>query len=328
MEGGEPKVIPTSRATARPRRGRLHRQGRAARRPARQAPGGDQPQNTVFSIKRFMGRRHSEVGSEEKMVPYEIVGGADELVKVKVDVRGKQYTPPGDLRDGSCRNLKETAEDYLGERSTARSSPCRPTSTTPSARRPRTPARSRASRSSASSTSPPRPRSPTAWTRRKPTRRSRSSTSAAAPSTSRSSTSATASSRCKHQRRHPPRRRRLRPGAHRLPRRRVQEGAGHRPAQDQMALQRLKEAAEKAKCELSRRMQTTINLPFITADHGPEAPPHEITRAKFEQLCEPLFERSASPASQALKDAKLTPARSTRSSSSAARPASPRCRRS
>src|SRR5277367_6174756 len=49
------------------------------------------PKNTVFSIKRFMGRRHSEVASEEKMVPYEIVGGADELVQV--EIRGKKYTP-------------------------------------------------------------------------------------------------------------------------------------------------------------------------------------------------------------------------------------------
>ena len=50
------------------------------------------PKNTVFSIKRFMGRRHKEVGSEEKMVPYTITGGSDELVKVSV--RGKEYTPP------------------------------------------------------------------------------------------------------------------------------------------------------------------------------------------------------------------------------------------
>src|ERR1051326_1076728 len=49
------------------------------------------PKNTVFSIKRFMGRRHSEVGSEEKMVPYEVIGGPEEMVKVRV--RGKDYTP-------------------------------------------------------------------------------------------------------------------------------------------------------------------------------------------------------------------------------------------
>ncbi|MBL7215354.1 MAG: Hsp70 family protein [Phycisphaerae bacterium] len=52
------------------------------------------PENTVYSSKRFMGRRHKEVGSEEKIVPYKITGGPDELVKV--DVRGKAYTPPAE----------------------------------------------------------------------------------------------------------------------------------------------------------------------------------------------------------------------------------------
>ena len=50
------------------------------------------PHNTIFSIKRFMGRRHNEVASEEKLVPYKLVGGPEELVKV--DINGKQYTPP------------------------------------------------------------------------------------------------------------------------------------------------------------------------------------------------------------------------------------------
>jgi molecular chaperone DnaK len=70
------------------------------------------PRNTVFSIKRFMGRRHSEVAEEEKMVPYEIVGGADELVKVRV--RGKDYTPP-EISAMILQDLKRTAESYLGD---------------------------------------------------------------------------------------------------------------------------------------------------------------------------------------------------------------------
>ena len=70
------------------------------------------PEHTVFSIKRFMGRRHNEVGSEEKIVPYKIVGGADELVKV--NVRGKEYTPP-EISAMILQDLKKTAEDYLGE---------------------------------------------------------------------------------------------------------------------------------------------------------------------------------------------------------------------
>jgi molecular chaperone DnaK len=144
------------------------------------------PKNTVFSIKRFMGRRHNEVGSEEKIVPYEVVGGADELVKVK---SGKDYTPP-EISAMILQDLKKTAEDYLGEKVTARSSPCRPTSTTPSARPPRTPARSPGLKVERIINEPTAAASPTGWTRRR-TRRSRCSTSAAARSTSPSSTSAT-----------------------------------------------------------------------------------------------------------------------------------------
>ena len=73
------------------------------------------PENTVFSIKRFMGRRHNEISSEEKIVPYKITGNPEELVKV--DVRGKQYTPP-EISAMILQDLKKTAEDYLGEKIT------------------------------------------------------------------------------------------------------------------------------------------------------------------------------------------------------------------
>src|SRR5271163_2180067 len=71
------------------------------------------PRRTIYSIKRFMGRRHNEVHSEEKLVPYKIVGGADELVKVDID--GKQFTPP-EISALVLRKLKEAAEAYLGHR--------------------------------------------------------------------------------------------------------------------------------------------------------------------------------------------------------------------
>ncbi|RKY68913.1 MAG: molecular chaperone DnaK [Candidatus Latescibacterota bacterium] len=78
--------------------------------------------------------------------------------------------------------------------------------------------------------------------------------------------------------------------------------------QDRMALQRLKEAAEKAKCELSTTLQTTINLPFITADQtGPKHLNMTLTRAKLEQLVDDLIQRTVGPCRQALEDAKLTP---------------------
>src|SRR5579872_777628 len=73
------------------------------------------PKNTIFSIKRFMGRRHKEVAQEEKMVPYEIVGGPDDFVKVRV--RGKDYTPE-QISAFILQDLKKTAEDYLGEKVT------------------------------------------------------------------------------------------------------------------------------------------------------------------------------------------------------------------
>ena len=69
------------------------------------------PKNTVFSIKRFMGRRHNEVGEEEKLVPYEIAGGPEELVKV--EARGKSFTPP-EISAMVLQYLKKSAEDYLG----------------------------------------------------------------------------------------------------------------------------------------------------------------------------------------------------------------------
>ena len=83
-------------------------------------------------------------------------------------------------------------------------------------------------------------------------------------------------------------------------------GGGVDLAADKMAVQRLKEAAEKAKIELSSLQETTVNLPFITADQtGPKHLQVTVTRAKFEDLCNDLFTRLRGPCEQALKDAKL-----------------------
>jgi len=78
--------------------------------------------------------------------------------------------------------------------------------------------------------------------------------------------------------------------------------------EDRQALQRLYEAAEKAKCELSSTLETEINLPFITADaQGPKHLQMKLTRAKFEQLVDDLIKRCLPPTKQALADAKLSP---------------------
>src|SRR4051794_39012127 len=72
------------------------------------------PAGTVYSIKRFMGRRHDEVRTEEKMVPYQVVGGSSDFVKVRV-AGGKEYTPP-EISAMVLRKLKEAAESYLGHK--------------------------------------------------------------------------------------------------------------------------------------------------------------------------------------------------------------------
>jgi molecular chaperone DnaK len=79
-------------------------------------------------------------------------------------------------------------------------------------------------------------------------------------------------------------------------------------SKDQMALQRLKEAAEKAKMELSTVLETDVNLPFVTADAtGPKHLMMKLTRSRYEQMCEDIFQRSVGPCKQAMKDAGVTP---------------------
>src|SRR5215467_9590809 len=114
MEGGEVKVIPNQEGNRlTPSVVAFTDKGdRLVGDPAkRQAI--TNPRRTIYSIKRFMGRRHNEVESEEKLVPYKIVGGPQELVKVEID--GKQYTPP-EISAMVLRKLKEAAEAYLGHR--------------------------------------------------------------------------------------------------------------------------------------------------------------------------------------------------------------------
>ena len=112
-----------------------------------------------------------------------------------------------------------------------------------------------------------------------------------------------------HQRRHAPRRRRPRSARHRLDRRRSSRRAtASISARTGWRLQRLKEAAEKAKIELSTVLETDINLPFITADqNGPKHLQMKLSRAKFEQLVDDLLQRSMAPVTQALADAGLKP---------------------
>src|SRR4051812_1755863 len=114
MEGKEAKVVPnqegnrlTPSVVAFTEKGEVL-VGDLARRQAV-----TNPKRTVYSIKRFMGRRHNEVASEEKMVPYEVVGGPEDYVKVRIG--DKEYTPP-EISARILRKLKEAAEAYLGHK--------------------------------------------------------------------------------------------------------------------------------------------------------------------------------------------------------------------
>ncbi|MFO0784381.1 MAG: Hsp70 family protein [Phycisphaerales bacterium] len=114
MEGGQPKVIinSTGERTTPSVVGFTDKGERLVGKMAKNQQITN-PKNTVFSIKRFMGRRHAEVAHEEKLVPYSVVGAPEELVRV--DIRGKQYTPP-EVSAMILGELKRQAEEYLGEK--------------------------------------------------------------------------------------------------------------------------------------------------------------------------------------------------------------------
>ncbi|MCF6284245.1 MAG: Hsp70 family protein, partial [Candidatus Hydrogenedentes bacterium] len=114
MEGGEPVVIANSEGNrTTPSVVAFNKDGERLIGAVAKRQAVTNPTNTIFSIKRFMGRRHHEVGNEEKRVAFELVGGPDDLVKV--DIGGKHLTPP-EISAMVLSSLKEAAETYLGEK--------------------------------------------------------------------------------------------------------------------------------------------------------------------------------------------------------------------
>lgn len=306
MEGKEPKVIPnaegnrlTPSVVAFTDSGEIL-VGEPAKRQAV-----TNPKRTVYSIKRFMGRRHSEVAVEEKMVPYQVVGGSEEYVRVKVGER--EYTPP-EISAMVLRKLKEAAEAYLGHKV-----------------------------NKAVITVP-------AYFNDAQRQATKDAGQIAGLEVMRIINEPTAASLaygldkkeaekiCVFD---------LGGGTFDVSILEVAEGVfrvistngdthlggddfdkvlidyvaeefqrqqGIDLRKDPMALQRLQEACERAKRELSVAQVTDINLPFITADaSGPKHLQMQITRSKFEQLVDHLIERCRGPVHQALKDAKLLP---------------------
>src|SRR5579885_2764625 len=322
MEGGEVKVIPNQEGNRlTPSVVAFTDKGdRLVGDPAkRQAI--TNPRRTVYSIKRFMGRRHNEVQAEEKLVPYKIVGGPNDLVKVEID--NKSYTPP-EISAMVLRKLKEAAEAYLGH--TVRKAVIT------------VPAYFNDAQRQATIDSAQIAGFDTEWeiedpkTGKKTRQRMRIINEPTAASLAYGLDKKKNEKIAVFD---------LGGGTFDISILDVGDGVfevkgvngdthlggddfdqvlidyiadefkkehGIDLRKDQMALQRLKEAAERAKKDLSQQATTDINLPFITADaSGPKHLTMSLTRARFEQLCEDLFERCRKPVLQALRDAGYKP---------------------
>jgi molecular chaperone DnaK len=305
MEGGEPKVIAnaegfrtTPSVVAFAKNGeRLV--GLVARRQAV-----TNPTNTIYSIKRFMGRRYEEVGGEIKLVPYEVIKGPNGDVRVKGG--GQEFSPP-EISAVILQKMKQTAEDYLGEKVTEA------VVTVPAyfndSQRQATKDAGRIAGLDVKRIV----NEPTAAALAYGLDKKKDEKVAVFD---------------------------LGGGTFDISILEIGDGVfqvkstngdthlggddfdqkiidwladefkkleGIDLRKDPMALQRLKEAAEKAKCELSGTLSTDVNLPFITADqNGPKHLNISLTRAKLEQIVADLIERCRGPVVQAMKDAGLT----------------------
>ncbi|MBY0227852.1 MAG: molecular chaperone DnaK [Gemmataceae bacterium] len=322
MEGGEVKVIPnqdgnrlTPSVVAFTDKG-----DRLVGDPAkRQAV--TNPRRTVYSIKRFMGRRHKEVGDEEKLVPYKVVGGADDPVKVDID--GKSYAPP-EISAMVLRKLKESAEAYLGH--TVRKAVIT------------VPAYFNDAQRQATLEAAAVAGFDTEWEIEDPQTGKKSRQRMRIINEPTAAALAYGMEKKKNERIAVFD---LGGGTFDISILDVADGVfqvlstngdthlggddfdqvlidhiaetfkkdnGIDLRKDQMALQRLKESAERAKKDLSQQASTDINLPFITMDaSGPKHLTMTITRAQFERLADSLVEKCKKPVMQALKDAKLKP---------------------
>jgi len=263
------------------------------------------PKNTVFSIKRFMGRRHTEVAEEEKMVPYDIVGRPDELVKVRAG--GKEYTPP-EISAMILQALKRAAEDYLGEQ-VERAVITVPAYFNDSQRQATKDAGTIAGLKVERIINEPTAASLAYGLDKKKDERiavfdfGGGTFDISILEVGEGVFEVKSTNGDTHL------------GGDDLDKALVdyvadefQKQQGIDLRKDLMALQRLREAAEAAKCDLSTLPTTEVNLPFITADAtGPKHLHLTLTRAKFEETCARILERLKAPCLRAMEDAKLRP---------------------
>jgi molecular chaperone DnaK len=262
------------------------------------------PENTIFSIKRFMGRRFDEVSEEMKMVPYSVTAAGHD---VRIKALDKQYAPP-EISAMILQKLKQAAEEYLG-------SPVREAVITVPAYF--NDAQRQATKEAGKIAGLDVRRivnEPTAAALAYGLDKKKDETIAVYDfgggtfdisilEVSEGLVEVKSTNGDTHL------------GGDNLDQRIIdwiisefKKSEGIDLGKDRMALQRLKEAGEKAKMELSTVMETDINLPFITADQtGPKHLQMKLTRAKFEQLVDDLLQRTLGPTKQALSDASLDP---------------------
>src|SRR6202049_4769885 len=305
MEGGEPKVIPneeggrTTPSVVGFTKTGERLVGQVAKRQAI-----TNPENTVYSIKRFMGRRYNEVSEEIKMVPYKVVQSGDH---VAVLAQGKEYTPP-QISAMILQKLKKASEDYLGEKVTEA------VITVPAYFND---AQRQATKDAGQIAGLDVKRiinEPTAAALAYGLDKKKNETISvhdfgggtfdiSVLEVGEGIVEVKSTNGDTHL------------GGDNIDQRIIdwiigefRKEQGIDLSKDQMALQRLKEASEKAKMELSTLLETEINLPFITADAtGPKHMVMKITRARFEQMVDDILNRSVGPCKQAMTDASVTP---------------------
>ena len=265
-------------------------------------------ENTVFSIKRFMGRLHDEVGEEEKLVPFKV--SEDDKGNVVIKAGGETYTPP-QISAMVLQKMKQTAEDYLGEKVT-KAVITVPAYFNDAQRQATKDAGQIAGLEVLRIINEPTAASLAYGLDKKKNEKIAVydlgggtfdvSILEVGEDEGQFTLEVKATNGDTHL------------GGDNFDQRVVdwiadefKKENGIDLRKDKMALQRLKEGAEKAKCELSSNIQTEINLPFVTADsNGPKHLTMTLTRAKLEQLVDDLIERTKGPCRKALDDAKLS----------------------
>jgi len=306
MEGGEPLVIANSEGqrTTPSIVGFTAKGERVVGQPAKNQMITN-AENTVFSIKRFMGRKYSEVQSEIKMVPYKVVDNGND---VRVDISGKMYSPQ-EISAFILQKMKKTAEDYLGEPVTEA------VITVPAyfndAQRQATKDAGKIAGLEVKRIINEPTAASLAYGFNKDSKKEKTiavydlgggTFDISILELGDGVFEVKSTNGDTHL------------GGDDFDRKLMQwlvdefkNDTGIDLSKDRMALQRLREASEKAKIELSNMQQTEINLPFITADAtGPKHLQKTITRARFEQMMADLFERTKEPCYKALADAGIT----------------------